>query len=59
MFVTHFQRVTPIMSILKEIYKYGELDPKAKSHRSVIEKVYVCYTIQTPDMYNWFSEEWQ
>lgn len=47
------------MSILKDIYKYGERDPKAKEHRSVIEKVYVCYTIQTLEMYNWFADEWQ
>lgn len=50
--------VTPVMSILKDIYKFGDLDPKAKPHRSQLEKVYVCYTIQSEEMYNWFADEW-
>jgi len=50
--------VTPVIGILKDIYRYGELDVKAKPrHKSLVEKVYFVWTVQNIQQYSWFSEE--
>jgi len=50
--------VTPVVSILKDIYRYGTLDPLArKRHKSLVQKVYFIWTIQNLEQYAWFSEE--
>jgi predicted ferric reductase len=50
--------VTPVIGILKDIYRHGELDPMAKKrHVSLVEKVYFIWTVQNMQQYAWFTEE--
>jgi predicted ferric reductase len=50
--------VTPVVGILKDIYRFGELDPMAKKrHKSLVEKVYFIWTVQNMQQFAWFSEE--
>jgi len=50
--------ITPTIGILKDVYQYGELDPKAKAHhKSVTEKVYFIWVVQSMAQYVWFADE--
>jgi len=50
--------VTPVIGILKDIFRYGQLDPKAKrQHKNFLEKVFLLWTVSTPDQFFWFEEE--
>jgi len=50
--------VTPVIGILKDIYRHGDLDTMArKRHKSLVEKVYFIWTLQNTQQYAWFSEE--
>jgi len=47
--------VTPIMSMLKDIYRYGE--QPSSIEKSYIQKVYLLWIVQTKEQYQWFREE--
>jgi len=49
--------ITPIIGILKDCYRTGDIDPKAKPHRFLVEKVFLVWAIQKMEQYWWFSDE--
>jgi len=51
--------VTPVVGILKDIFRYGQLDPRAAAHKhkSLVEKVYLVWTVSNRDQYLWFAQE--
>jgi len=52
--------VTPTIGILKDVFRYGELDTSAKvRHKSITEKVFFIWVVQSMEQYSWFSQEIQ
>jgi len=50
--------ITPIIGILKDAYRFGVIDSMAKkTHKSVLEKIVLVWTVATAEQSNWFSEE--
>jgi len=50
--------VTPVIGIIKDIYRYGQLDPQAKRHhKSYLEKVFLIWTISSEEQFRCFEEE--
>jgi len=50
--------ITPIIGILKDIYRYGEIDTLARQrHKSLVEKVYLIWSIKNKEQFSWFTEE--
>ena len=47
--------VTPVMSILKDTYRTGQVD--RPSRRSCIESMHFVWTVPSQDQYAWFSED--
>jgi NAD(P)H-flavin reductase len=47
--------VTPVMGILKDIYRTGQVERKAR--RSAIEDVHFVWTVPSADQYGWFDED--
>jgi len=50
--------LTPIISMLRDLYRVGDLDPRKKQPKShCIEQVHLCWSITTSEQYAWFSEQ--
>jgi len=49
--------MTPVMGILRDMFRIGDIDPKARQHRHCVEAVYVIWTVQNEDQYCWFVDE--
>jgi len=49
--------ITPIMGFIKDIYRYGDRDPKAKVKPSLLEKVIAVWTVPNYETFMWFGEE--
>jgi len=48
---------TPMLGIIKDMFRAGDLDPRAKPRSSCVEAVYCVWTVQTVDQYYWFGSE--
>jgi len=49
--------VTPVMGFVKDVYRFGQIDPKAKRPASVLQRVIMVWTVQNYEQYMWFGEE--
>lgn len=45
------------MGILRDMFRIGEIDPRAKKHAHCVEAVYLIWTVQNEDQYCWFVDE--
>jgi len=50
---------TPVLGIIKDMFRTGDLDPKKENPKHCVEQVYVIWTIQNSVQYGWFAEEIQ
>jgi len=50
--------MTPIMGIIKDVYRYGKIDSMStKRHSSVLEKLFLVWVIKDSTQFKWFEEE--
>jgi len=49
--------VTPVISMIRDIYRFGNLHPSSKKKPSWVEKVYLLWTVQKKEQYSWFRDE--
>jgi len=48
---------TPMLGILKDMFRAGDIDKTGKIRNNVVEAVYCVWTVQTVDQYYWFGSE--
>jgi len=48
---------TPMLGIMKDMFRAGDVDPKKRPHTNVVDAVYCVWTVQTVDQYYWFGSE--
>jgi len=49
--------ITPIVSILKDIYRTGDVDPKVQPRPHLIEQIYCVWIVQDVPQSDWFKTE--
>jgi len=49
--------VTPVISMIKDIYRYGDINASSKKKATWVEKVYMLWTVQKKEQYVWFRDE--